>query len=288
MKKIYFASVMAASVLFFQTALAQQTLDYQGATVVDSDLDGLTDLGEERIFGTDRANPDSDGDGMLDGAEVIGKTNPLNGFEPQSQVVIRERTVQVEDETPWAWYVTRASGLIAFLLLFLDMFFGLAIRLPFFQRLISPRWSFSAHAFLAVQALFFALIHGFSQLFDKYTGFGWADILLPLVADKYTVPVAWGIIALYIMILLTVTSFGRKFLGNRLWRTAHYLNMVLFVATIVHALTLGTDMQSGAIRWIFIGMNVFLGVLIVWNIFHRMAVSLRLRRENLAISNSNQ
>lgn len=42
---------------------------------LDSDSDGLTDL-EEGVYGTDIRNPDSDGDGFLDGNEVFHLYNP--------------------------------------------------------------------------------------------------------------------------------------------------------------------------------------------------------------------
>lgn len=45
---------------------------------LDSDHDGLTDVVEKQL-GTDPRNPDTDGDGLIDGAEVnIYHTNPLN------------------------------------------------------------------------------------------------------------------------------------------------------------------------------------------------------------------
>lgn len=43
----------------------------------DSDSDGLGDLTEQAI-GTDKSNPDSDGDGALDGQEIQAATNPLD------------------------------------------------------------------------------------------------------------------------------------------------------------------------------------------------------------------
>ena len=42
----------------------------------DSDNDGLRDW-EEELFGTDINNPDTDGDGYLDGEEVDSGHNPL-------------------------------------------------------------------------------------------------------------------------------------------------------------------------------------------------------------------
>ncbi|MBU1130650.1 hypothetical protein KJ840_00765 [Patescibacteria group bacterium] len=48
------------------------------AITLDSDKDGLTDL-EEETYGTDPAEPDSDGDGLFDKEEVkVYKTNPLD------------------------------------------------------------------------------------------------------------------------------------------------------------------------------------------------------------------
>ncbi len=44
----------------------------------DFDNDGLKDSDEIAIHGTNPDNPDSDGDGVLDGAEVAGGTDPLN------------------------------------------------------------------------------------------------------------------------------------------------------------------------------------------------------------------
>jgi hypothetical protein len=44
----------------------------------DSDNDGLTDLDETNIHGTNPFNPDTDGDGLSDGSEVANDTNPLS------------------------------------------------------------------------------------------------------------------------------------------------------------------------------------------------------------------
>ncbi|MFA6017688.1 MAG: hypothetical protein WC776_00685 [Patescibacteria group bacterium] len=48
----------------------------------DSDSDGLTDI-EERMYGTDYRNPDSDGDTFLDGNEVFHRYDPI-GIAPST------------------------------------------------------------------------------------------------------------------------------------------------------------------------------------------------------------
>ncbi len=48
------------------------------ATVVDSDGDGLTDVDETDLYGSDPSNPDTDGDTLFDGEEVALGCDPLN------------------------------------------------------------------------------------------------------------------------------------------------------------------------------------------------------------------
>ncbi len=65
----------------------------------DSDCDGLTDYYEINVSKTDPANPDSDGDGLLDGREIRAGLDPLNptsdGSTPDNEV-IRDNTVAAE------------------------------------------------------------------------------------------------------------------------------------------------------------------------------------------------
>ncbi len=61
----------------------EPTTPFPTATIpgTDTDSDGLTDLEERTIYGTDPRLPDSDADGFLDGNEVFHRYNP-NGTAP--------------------------------------------------------------------------------------------------------------------------------------------------------------------------------------------------------------
>jgi gliding motility-associated-like protein len=52
----------------------------------DCDLDGLDNAGETAA-GTDNTIPDTDGDGFLDGAEVLAGSDPLNGCDPDPNAI---------------------------------------------------------------------------------------------------------------------------------------------------------------------------------------------------------
>lgn len=49
-----------------------------GISFSDRDGDGLADVSEINVYGTDPDNPDTDGDGISDGDEVAAGTNPLS------------------------------------------------------------------------------------------------------------------------------------------------------------------------------------------------------------------
>ncbi len=254
-------------------------LDYGNDLIVDSDLDGLTDLGEEKIFRTDKLNPDTDGDGIFDGVEITNQSDPLNAVSPMVTEIITNNAKVIDREVPWAWYAVRASGFVAFALLWLVMFTGLAIRIPILKKIIEPEYSMSMHRWISVQAILFTAIHGSGLLFDKFMHFSFAAVFVPFVSDFKPELVALGILGLYLMIILTLTSYFRKHISFWIWRAVHYLNIVLYVIVVAHAFLLGTDLQSGLARDIFLGANLLLAVLIAVNIVVRVWNKIKSKNE---------
>ena len=86
----------------------------------DSDSDGLTDI-EERMYGTDYRNPDSDSDTFLDGNEVFHRYDPL-GVAPSTLLdtgavkVYSDATLPFTVYYPLSWKVTAdlAKNIVTF------------------------------------------------------------------------------------------------------------------------------------------------------------------------------
>lgn len=273
-KYLLFIAIIFCGVLAFNASLAQEKqLDYKGEVIVDSDLDGLTDLGEKEIFKTDPQNPDSDGDGFFDGTEVVSKTDPLDNSSPRTKETIEKVYTSTQGETPWAWYLTRASALLGFLLLYISFLLGLSIRIPVLNKIIKPIYSFEIHCWISLQALLFALFHGLILLWDKFMGFGIKNVLIPFypVAENQMAGInsktlALGILSFYIMLILVLTSYLKKYISQAVWRGLHFLNIGLFIAIFIHALYLGTDLKSGPLRTAFIIANLLILLLLVINL----------------------
>lgn len=274
-KNAYILLIITCCFFVLKPVLAEERIDYKSQPVVDSDLDGLTDEGEKQVYHTDPNNPDTDGDGVLDGAETVGKTDPLDVGSPQSKQVVTNYVHPVNMEPAWPWYIVRAAGLMAFLLLYLSIFFGIAIRFPILRRILNPADSLDVHRWISVQALAFVLIHALGTLWDKYVNFSLRDIFIPFASSYDPGMIALGTIGMYLMVALIATSYLRRFISQNFWRAIHSLNFFLYAFVFAHAIYLGTDLKSGIARDIFIYANAALLILLVISISIRIIDSIR-------------
>jgi len=196
-------------------------------------------------------------------------------------------------QIPWDWYIIRASALVGFLLLYISVFTGTVSGLPGIRKYFLRLGSLNFHCWISFQALLFVLIHGIALLFDKLIPFSLADILIPFHSSYEPLLVALGTISLYLMIILVATSYARKYISQKIWRSIHFLNIFLYIFSIIHALYLGTDLKSGLLREIFIWANGILILLLIFNIIYRIWSKTKIREvpennyyENLRQSDS--
>jgi DMSO/TMAO reductase YedYZ heme-binding membrane subunit len=248
---IILAAILVSAIPSFKILAQEETnvapkVDYSNEVIVDSDLDGLTDKAEIQIYHTDPGNPDTDGDGILDGSEILSGTDPLNSNDPGNSKA-QEIVTRLTPITPWVWYTARVAGILGFIFLWLTVFLGLSIRNPIIKKIIEPVYSFDLHCFVAAMAFFWALVHGTVLIFDSKLGFGVKDVFIPFVSQTTLVEpkyLALGIMAFYMMVVMTITSYLRKHLNHKFWRVLHFLNPVAFVFIVVHGYMNGTDMKN--------------------------------------------
>ena len=275
------------SLLIFRSVQAQEIpnqnypmVDYGDQPTVDIDSDGLTDQGELQLYHTDQKNVDTDDDGVGDGVEVLAGSDPLDPNAYPGVPLSLAQTQTPPNETPWAWYVSRTSGLAAFLSLYVSIFLGLTLRIPLLRKIFSPIYSMSMHCWISLQATLLAFFHGGVLTFDKLFDIRLADVFIPFASKFEPNLMAMGIISFYIMVILVVTSYGRKFISQKLWRGVHFFNVILYVGVLFHAAKLGTDMKNPLVFGIFMWANAFLIFVMLWNIELRIGDAIR-RRKNI-------
>jgi DMSO/TMAO reductase YedYZ heme-binding membrane subunit len=109
---------------------------------------------------------------------------------------------------------------------------------------VRPSWMLDVHRFLGGLAAVFVGVHVTGLLLDSFVQFGPTDLLVPLASSWHPVAVAWGIVAMYLLMAVELTSLGRRRVPRRTWRVVHTLSFPTFVLATVHGLTAGTDRDN--------------------------------------------
>ena len=173
------------------------------------------------------------------------------------------------------WYVARAGGLTAWWLLAAAVLWGLALSTRVAKGKVTPAWLLDLHRFLGGLALTFTAVHVIALVADSWASFGWSEVLVPLASRWRPVPVALGVVGLYLLVAVEVTSLLRKWLPKRLWRAVHSASFALFLLGTGHALTAGTEASNLAVRLSAGAMLVAFMFLLVYRLLVRRPPVLR-------------
>jgi predicted ferric reductase len=142
------------------------------------------------------------------------------------------------------WYTARAAGIVAWALAAASVIWGLVVSTRAVAPRPKPAWWFDLHRFLGGAAVAFTGIHVLSILLDTYVHFGLVNVLVPLTGSWRPVAVAWGIVGMYLLAAIEVTSLLRARIPKKVWRAVHFTTFALYLVATVHAFSAGTDTWS--------------------------------------------
>ena len=142
------------------------------------------------------------------------------------------------------WYAARASGVVAWALILLTCVWGLLLATRVLGRKAAPAWLLSLHRYLGALAVVFVGVHVGALLLDSYTSFGPTDVLVPFATSWHPLAVAWGIVGMYLLVAIEVTSLLRHKMSNKVWHAIHLLAYILLGMTTIHFVTAGTDARA--------------------------------------------
>jgi len=120
--------------------------------------------------------------------------------------------IVVTSSTP-LWYATRATGLVALVLLTGSMAMGLLSSVRF-QRPDWPRFvTLGLHRNLSLLALAFTVVHVLTTVLDSFVAIPLQDAFIPFISSYRPIWLGLGAIALTALCVLAIT-------GLTLWRLA--------------------------------------------------------------------
>ena len=188
-------------------------------------------------------------------------------------------TVQIAThrvETSWEWYVIRAAGFVAVGLLVLLMISGIGQVTGFTYRFLEPVKAWMIHKALALALCASIVVHVLFLLLDHFVPFSLPQVLLPFLSHYNNgtsilgLPAGWavtfGIVAMYGVVVLVLSSLGWIDTKRGIWRKLHYLSYLVILFVFIHALGAGSDLRYGTFRSVFL----FLGFIVVLAVIGRL------------------
>jgi len=138
--------------------------------------------------------------------------------------------------------------MVAWALVTLSVAWGLFISTKAVAKATSPAWLLDVHRFVGGLSVVFTAIHLFGLWADSYVTFGWAELFVPMSSEWKPGAVAFGIVAMYLLIAVEGTSLMMKRLPRRVWRWIHRASLPLYVMATYHGLRAGTDHGNQVFR----------------------------------------
>jgi sulfoxide reductase heme-binding subunit YedZ len=167
------------------------------------------------------------------------------------------------------WLASRASGLLALVLVTISVGIGLAMAGKVMRRPNLSRKLLAIHEHTAVIGIVAIAVHGITLLGDPWLNPGMKGVAVPFAMGFRPLFTGLGVVAGYLAALLGLSFYFRKRIGARHWRTAHRATVVVYLLGLVHAFGAGTDASAVWFRWWVALTAPVIGGLFVYRILSR-------------------
>ncbi len=156
------------------------------------------------------------------------------------------------------WYLTRSTGIVAAVLMVAALLWGFLFSARATGKRLRPAWWLDLHNWLGGASLAFTAIHIVTSFLQTDSGIGLVEIFVPGTANQAW-PIAWGVVATYLLALTVFTTWPKKLANRRLWRTIHLSSVAATALALLHGYQSGSDSSRLVFRS---GLAVLGGVLV--------------------------
>ncbi len=169
------------------------------------------------------------------------------------------------------WMVIRGSGIVAFALLAASSIWGLLVSTKVLGRAVKAKPVTWFHESLGLGALIATVVHMVALTMDNYIEFGWLDVLVPGMASWNSMAVSFGVMAFYGLAIVALSFYVKGVIGQKAWRTIHFLAFGTFLATLVHGIMAGTDSGHPAVVGLYFGSTLLIVALVAIRVIQQRA-----------------
>jgi methionine sulfoxide reductase heme-binding subunit len=164
------------------------------------------------------------------------------------------------------WYVSRATGVVALLLLTAVVLIGLLVtrqgRLPGL-----PRFAVTGlHRNMSLIAVVFVALHVLTAIADGYVTIPLTAAVIPLTSGYERLWLSLGAVSLDLTLAMIVTSLLRRHLSRRVWRAVHLLAYLSWPVAWLHSFGSSKDLQHGWLFLMAVACAVAAGAAVIWRL----------------------
>jgi len=143
------------------------------------------------------------------------------------------------------WYLARATGVVALLLLTASVVLGVLDS----QRYTAARWPRFAidrvHRDVSLLVLVILVVHILTSVLDGFAPITLIDGVVPFTSAYRPLWLGLGALSFDILLAVAITSLLRRRLGYRSWRAVHWLAYASWPVAVFHDLGTGSDIKQG-------------------------------------------
>jgi methionine sulfoxide reductase heme-binding subunit len=142
------------------------------------------------------------------------------------------------------WYLTRASGTVALVLLTLSVVLGV-LDVEQYKTTRLPRFVVDGlHRTASLLAVVFLVVHIVTAALDTFASVPLIDAVVPFVGSYRPLWLGLGAASFDLLLAVVITSLLRRRLGYRAWRATHWLAYGSWPIALVHGLGTGSDVKT--------------------------------------------
>ena len=139
------------------------------------------------------------------------------------------------------WYTTRATGVVALVLLTATVALGVAGTARLETRAVPGIVRAGLHRNLSLLAVAFVAVHVITTVVDPFAGIGFISAVVPFSSSYRPLWLSLGTIAFDLLLALIITSIIRTKIPYKAWRAVHWLAYACWPVALWHGLGTGTD-----------------------------------------------
>lgn len=168
------------------------------------------------------------------------------------------------------WISSRLLGFLAYFALAGSVVYGLLLSTKLLDAIAHRPISFTLHQDLASVGLGLAGVHGALLGLDRTVPTSLTQLAVPFSTTYQPVWVGLGQIAFWISVVVVASFYLRRRIGQRAWRTLHYVTFLAFIGATAHGIGAGTD-TAGWAWWIYLVATIVVVFLLVYRIVMSVA-----------------